>query len=111
MAVRATVSDFGAGKYLVWKVRGHLTIQVSGQVGPNAVLSGVLVGKAVAASGSTAATFVKIDATTQGSWRGVYGEDGYVIVGDQSSDWLTGAGGAGSLAISAPTGCPWRRRF
>ncbi len=32
-----------------------------------------------------AATFVAQDSTTQGSWKGVYGSDGYTLVGDQSS--------------------------
>jgi hypothetical protein len=37
-------------------------------------------------SGSTgpAATFVKFDAATEGTWKGVYGQDGYVIANDSS---------------------------
>jgi len=37
-------------------------------------------------SESSSATFVKIDATTQGNWRGAYGNEGYVVVGDSTSD-------------------------
>ncbi|MDQ3652862.1 MAG: Ig-like domain-containing protein, partial [Acidobacteriota bacterium] len=33
-------------------------------------------------SGSAVATFVKIDTTTQGTWKGVYGADGYNIIND-----------------------------
>jgi len=32
-----------------------------------------------------AATFVRTDVTTQGNWRGGYGADGYVVVGDVTS--------------------------
>jgi uncharacterized repeat protein (TIGR01451 family) len=33
-------------------------------------------------SASSSATFVKLDATTQGSWEGTYGSDGYQVIGD-----------------------------
>jgi uncharacterized repeat protein (TIGR01451 family) len=33
---------------------------------------------------SASATFVKQDGTTQGSWRGIYGTDGYTVIGDQT---------------------------
>jgi len=36
-------------------------------------------------SGGTA-VFVRQDTTTQGNWRGVYGLDGYVVIGDQTSN-------------------------
>jgi subtilisin family serine protease len=32
-----------------------------------------------------AATFVKTDSTTQGTWKGVYGVDGFNVIGDTSS--------------------------
>jgi hypothetical protein len=31
------------------------------------------------------ATFVTVDSTTQGNWKGAYGKDGYLIVGDATS--------------------------
>ncbi len=34
---------------------------------------------------SAAATFVKTDTTTQGTWKGTYGADGYTIAGDATS--------------------------
>jgi RHS repeat-associated protein len=34
---------------------------------------------------SASATFIKSDATTQGSWKGVYGADGYNLAGDGAS--------------------------
>jgi hypothetical protein len=38
-----------------------------------------------AGGGSTSATFAGVDTTTKGTWRGVYGTDGYNIVGDAVS--------------------------
>src|SRR5262245_3329086 len=38
-----------------------------------------------AATPGTAATFIGSDATTQGSWKGKYGKDGYAIAADSSS--------------------------
>ncbi len=35
--------------------------------------------------GSAAATFVSTDTSTHGNWRGIYGGDGYSIVGDSAS--------------------------
>jgi hypothetical protein len=37
---------------------------------------------ATPAASSNSATFVKTDTTTQGSWKGVYGSDGYSVIGD-----------------------------
>jgi subtilisin family serine protease len=39
----------------------------------------------VTAAGSPSATFAGSDATTQGTWHGVYGGDGYSLVGDATS--------------------------
>jgi hypothetical protein len=38
----------------------------------------------VTVSGSAAATFVKFDSATSGSWRGVYGQDGFIIANDSN---------------------------
>ena len=34
----------------------------------------------------SSAQFVKLDTTTQGTWRGTYGNDGYIVVGDSTSN-------------------------
>ncbi|MCU1257635.1 MAG: hypothetical protein JWO80_520, partial [Bryobacterales bacterium] len=39
-----SVASFVAGQYLVWNISGHLTIRVTNQNGPNAVISGVFFG-------------------------------------------------------------------
>ena len=102
-----TVSGFGAGRYLVWSVRGHVTINVTKVTGANAVVSGILVGSGSANGGAAAASFVKADNGTQGSWKGVYGEDGYTVAGDAASQRLAASGGSGSAAVTTATGCAW----
>ncbi|MEO7271556.1 MAG: BACON domain-containing carbohydrate-binding protein [Vicinamibacterales bacterium] len=102
-----TVSNFGAGKYLVWSVRGHVTVNVTPVAGSNAVVSAILIGAGSAAGGATAANFINTDSATQGSWKGVYGEDGYTIAADASSQVLAGSGGAGAMAVTTPSDCPW----
>ena len=76
-----TVSSFNAGQYLVWNVSGHVTFRITLVGGINAVISGVFFGGAPPIS----ASFVKQDFTTQGSWKGVYGVDGWAIPDDTTS--------------------------
>jgi len=81
-----SVTNFGDGVYLVWNVSGHVKIQVTLASGINAVATGLFFdGGTVVASTGTAA-FVKQDSTTQGTWQGVYGADGYVVIGDLTSN-------------------------
>ena len=88
----ATVLDtrnlnaFNGGTYLVWNIKGHVTITVTNTCATNAVVSGIFFGGAGAgAPSSGTATFVKADATTQGGWKSAYGADGYAIAGDATS--------------------------
>jgi hypothetical protein len=75
-----TLSGFANGVYLVWNLSGHVTIKVTSTGGPNAVVSGLLFGTGVANTNTTAAAaFIATDASTQGNWKGVYGNDGYDI--------------------------------
>ncbi len=70
------VSSFASTpQYLVWNLKGHVTIRVTVTAGINAVVSGIFFG-------NTTAQFVKTDTTTQGNWRGVYGSDGFNVVSD-----------------------------
>ncbi len=79
-----TVSSFVGGQYLVWNLAGHVVIRLTNTNGSsNAVMSGLFFGGAGAAP-TTSATFVKADATTGGSWRGVYGADGANVIGDKA---------------------------
>ena len=58
--------------------------------GNNAVVSGIFfgAGSVIAPPDPTnttsAAQFVKIDSTTQGSWKGIYGADGHLVLGDSA---------------------------
>ncbi|HEY3455101.1 MAG TPA: malectin domain-containing carbohydrate-binding protein, partial [Bryobacteraceae bacterium] len=71
-----TMSGFAAGQYLVWNLSGHVTIQLTQLAGPNAVSSGLFFdAPGQAPDGSTA--FVRLDTSTQGNWKAVYGADGY----------------------------------
>jgi hypothetical protein len=73
-----TISNFGTGVYLVWNISGNVTITVTATAGPNAVISAAFFGGA--ATPATAA-FVTEDTTTEGSWQGKYGADGYSLAG------------------------------
>ena len=78
-------SDFGNGTYLIWNVSGHVTITVTPNAGPNAVVSGVFFGGAAAnAPGASAANF-HLDTNTQGNWLGTYGADGFSVADSQQS--------------------------
>src|SRR5262249_37751010 len=76
-----SVSSFGGGTFLQWKVSGHVTVKVSAVVGANAVLTGLLFDPATSRTGTTTATFLKQDTTTSGNWVGAYGGDGTDIQG------------------------------
>ena len=90
-----TISAFNNGVYLDWKVSGNLLITITRTAGANAVLNGVFL------DGTThpaSATFLQKDTTTQGSWIGTYGAQGYDIVSGPvslpSGDTVTPAGQA-----------------
>ena len=74
-----TISSFASGEYLTWRLSGNVELKFTSLSGPNAVLNGIFFGQ------SNAATFVSSDTTTHGSWKGVYGANGYSIVGDLTS--------------------------
>jgi hypothetical protein len=83
-----SVTNFGGGVYLVWNVSGHVKIQVTLTGGVNAVATGLFFGGGgtVVVSSTGTAAFVKQDTTTQGTWQGVYGADGYLVIGDLTSN-------------------------
>ncbi|MDB6054862.1 MAG: hypothetical protein JWN25_2385, partial [Verrucomicrobiales bacterium] len=95
-AVSGTVLDsqdingFSGGTYLSWNVSGKIRFRIT-RVGPqNAVLSGIFYDVAAQSSGGGGGTvgggtspvsFVKIDTQNHGTWRGIYGSDGYHVMG------------------------------
>jgi hypothetical protein len=71
---------------VIWNLRGHVTVRVVSNAGVNAVVSGLFFGGSAPPPNPTAsAAFVGTDAATQGSWKGVYGSDGYNVVNDAIS--------------------------
>ena len=81
-----TVSNFHNGLYLIWNLQGHVQFRFTSLQGANAVLSGLFFGGArppVAPSAIT--TLIATDTSTQGSWQGTYGREGYNVAGDSAS--------------------------
>src|SRR5690242_13413564 len=83
-----TVSGFSNGQYLVWNLSGHVIARVvNTNANANAVISAILFGGAgspgIPPTGTAA--FVKNDSTTLGSWKGVYGGDGYNIMNNSTA--------------------------
>ena len=78
-----TLSSFQGGEYLSWNLSGNVVIKVT-NLGPSATRSSAA-SSSVASRAVTSATFLGTDTTTQGSWHGVYGADGYDIAADTSA--------------------------
>ena len=78
------VSGFVSGQYLVWNLSGHVVAKFTNtNPNGNAVVSGIFFGPGATATAT--ASFVKTDAATLGSWKGVYGTAGYNVIGDTAS--------------------------
>ncbi len=81
-----SVTNFTGGRYLVWNLAGHVVMRLTNLNAPsNAVLSGLFFGAGTPVNSAPTAVFVKADTTTLGNWKGVYGADGYSLVGDVSN--------------------------
>ena len=79
-------SGFNGGQYAVWNISGHVLIQVKVTGGVNAVVSGLLFGPAGTVSSPLAsATYTGTDTSTQGTWTGTYGGDGYQIANNTTA--------------------------
>jgi hypothetical protein len=70
-----TLTSFTQGVYLTWDITGNISIRLT-PITVNAVASGVFF-DGIPAS----ARFVQSDAATRGNWKGVYGGQGYWMVG------------------------------
>jgi streptogramin lyase len=75
------VSNLVNGEYLVWNLSGHVIVRIT-NTNPlgNAVVSGLFFGGTNATTST--ASFLKVDTTSSGSWKGVYGADGYNVIDD-----------------------------
>jgi len=83
-----TASNFGNGEYLIWNVSGNIQIKITNLNSTgNAVLNGLFFDPAATSPPppSATATFVNTDTTTEGSWQGVYGNQGYSVIDNATS--------------------------
>ena len=78
-----TVSSFDSGDYLAWNVSGHV-VAPGHQAGRRQRRPQRTLLRRSRLRRRTA-TFVATDATTQGSWKGAYGAEGYDVIGDTAS--------------------------
>ena len=79
-----TLGSFQSGEYLSWKLSGNVVIKVTNlNPAQNAVVSGLFFGGMPTITAT--AHFLGTNTTTQGSWHGVLGADGYDIEADTSA--------------------------
>ena len=78
-----SVSNFANGDYLAWTISGNVLITFTCAAGNNAVLSGLFFDPATS---QATATSVGSDTATQGNWIGVYGSQGYNVMGSGVSN-------------------------
>jgi hypothetical protein len=79
-----SLSSFQNGKYLVWNLTGHVILRVTNTGGINGVISGLFFDPPTGGENNSA-VFVKTDTAAQGSWKGVYGANGYNVIDDTIS--------------------------
>ena len=80
-----TVTNFTSGQYLVWNITGNVNVEIGYTAGTNAVVSGIFFGGGASSSGpppATSAQFTATDTTTKGSWKTVYGANGFNVIAD-----------------------------
>ncbi|RPI54214.1 MAG: hypothetical protein EHM55_11470 [Acidobacteria bacterium] len=104
---RRDVSQFNGGQYWIYQIKGAVKFRVTKTAGANGVISALFVdavgtSQTPAPPPSTSTTkFLRTDTTTQGSWKGAYGAEGYGLARDTikypsygrvtmsgSADWL-----------------------
>lgn len=79
------VSSFQEGKYLVWEIRTSVKVRLTRVTGYNATLQGFFFDPVPNSSASKPSSFVKADTTSKGNWKGVYGADGYNVIGNSTA--------------------------
>jgi hypothetical protein len=80
-----TLANFNNGQYLIWSVAGHVVFRVTLAGGVNPIVSGFFIDGNSGGGTSSAATFLRTDTTTRGTWRGTYGNQGWALAGDSNS--------------------------
>lgn len=81
-------TDFNNGQYAVWTIKGNVVITVTvtsnGNL-DNPLVAGLFFGAGITVTSTATATYSGLDTTTQGTWTGKYGSDGFEIANDTSS--------------------------
>jgi len=81
-----SAAGYSGGEYLVWNLSGHVILRfVNTTASFNAVVSGLFFGAGGSPVPTGTAAFVKTDTTTAGTWKGVYGADGFNVVDNTAS--------------------------
>ena len=86
-----SVSNFASGEYLVWTISGNVLITITRTAGINAVLERLCSSippapRCLRPRRPRLRAFVATDTTTQGNWIGVYGNQGYNVLGSGVSN-------------------------
>ena len=97
---RRTLSNFNGGKYLIWQLRGKVTIRITnnGGTSPDAVLNAYFIDPlppdtpVPAPDENTVGRFLGFDTSTQGNWVGAYGAEGQIIAYDTAQRFGSWAG-------------------
>jgi hypothetical protein len=82
------VADYVDGKYLVYQLSGNVKFRLTTQNFVKAAISGIFFDAAPIGAQVTgnSATLLSTDVKTRGDWKGVYGKDGYLVVGATEKD-------------------------
>ncbi len=79
-------SNLSAGTQYFYRIRANNTAGDSAYSNEaNATTASVTITPTTQQTGGTTASFVKIDETTLGNWKGVYGKEGYQVMGDTAT--------------------------
>ena len=71
------------GMYVTFEISGSVRFRFRSTSGSNAIVSGIFFDAAVAAV-STMGTYIGADSTSQGTWKGQYGAEGYLVLMDHT---------------------------
>jgi subtilisin family serine protease len=75
------INDFTKGKYLIYDLRGNVTLKLTNNGGPTVVYSGLFFDATPTAPTTYTGTSTS---TTGANWRNLYGSQGAVVVGDST---------------------------
>jgi len=77
------IRKFGHGRYVVYELSGDVRVQIKSNMWWKGSVSGLFFDPVAgdATANGTGARFIRYDDTTGGKWKGVYGADGYNVIG------------------------------